>query len=307
MMGLSAMHNRNGQIVNGSDIVYSVMAFYLILSPAGAVFSVDRLIRLARGKEPEEPKLIVPWAQRLMQLQVSIIYLAAVLSKATGNLWVTGMAVYYPINYPELRRFPLPHLGTDDVWLINMLTYGALAVEFALVFLVWHPRLRLYVLTAGVLLHLGIEYSLNVPLFAGIMIVSYMTFITDRDWYKLKRSLKRRYAQAKLFVTTNGVYNTRALAILRRFDPLELIQFKADPDWNDDDSLLRSEDAHGRTFLDQLVVREMASRIPILWPFRLMSWFPGGNGWAQNLERAIVTKSPEVHAPVDRPMETTIS
>jgi len=291
-LGLSALHNRNNQIINGSDLVFSVMAFYLILSPAGAVFSVDRLIRLARGKEPAEPRLIVPWAQRLMQIQVSIIYCAAVLSKVTGSLWINGMAVYYPVNYPELQRFPIPHLGVNDIWLIDLLTYGAIATEFALVFFIWHPRLRLYVITAGVLLHLGIEYSINVPMFAGIMIASYLTFITDEDWKKLKRSLKRRFAYAKLTVTTNGTYRPLALALLKRFDPVELIQYKVDPDWQDSGSLVRAEDVHGRTYLDRLVVREMASRIPVLWPLRLISWFPGGNKWAESLERSIVTKRP---------------
>jgi len=289
-LGLTDLHVRNNQIINGSDMVYSAMAFYLILSPAGAVFSVDRLIRLVRGREPEEPKRIIPWGQRLMQVQISIIYLSAVLSKLTGNLWITGTAVYYPLNYPELQRFPMPHLGSEDTWLINLLTYGTLALELSLVFLVWHPRLRLYVLTAGVLLHVGIEYALNVPLFAGIMIVSYIVFLTDHDWRKLKHWARKRFAHAKLRVSTNGLFSPTALKLLHRFDPLGLVAYTETD--NEREGLLLAHDDHNHTFLDELAVREIASRIPALWGLRLLSWFPGGNKWAQKLERSIVAERP---------------
>jgi len=289
-LGLTALHCRNDQIVNGSDLVYSVMAFYLIIAPAGSVFSVDRLIRLARGKEPEEPKLIVPWGQRLIQIQVCVVYLTAVLSKVTGNLWNNGTAVYYPLNYPELRRFPMPHFGPQDMWLINTLTYSTIAIEFSLVFLVWHPRLRLYVLTAGVLLHLGIEYAINVPLFAGIMIVSYTTFLTDQDWKKLKRWAKRRFVREKLTVATMGVYNPLALKLLHRLDPVGLVEYEVTDSVQE--GLLRAEDAHGHTYLDQLAVREIAGRLPFLWPLRLLSWFPAGNAWAEKLEGSITTARP---------------
>jgi hypothetical protein len=291
-LGLDALQNRNNQIMNGADVVFVVMAFYLILAPAGAVFSVDRLIRLARGKEPEEPRQINPWAQRLIQIQLSVIYLAAVLSKLTGNLWVTGMAVYYPLNYPELRRFPVPHIGPQDIWLINLVTYGAIAIELGLVFFVWHPKLRLYALTAGVLLHGGIEYAINVPMFAGIMCITYVTFLTDGDWMKLKRSLKRRYGQAKLKVITGAEFNPRTLRIIRRFDVLGLVDFAKDPQWQDKDSVLHAVDATGRTYLDRLAVREISGRMPIFWPLRLISWFPGGNAWAEILAKNLVAEGP---------------
>ena len=141
---------------------------------------MDRLWRIFRGKEGDEPPLAVPWAQRLMQLQVATVYLGAFLSKAGGEKWANGTAAYYPLHLPETVRFPM--LGSDVLWVINLITWGTIAVELALATLVWVPRLRLYVLAAGVMLHLGIEYSMNIPLFSFMMIVSYVTFLTAADF-----------------------------------------------------------------------------------------------------------------------------
>ena len=81
----------------------------------------------------------------------------------------------------DLHRFPVPLMDADHLWLVNIATYGTLAVELALAFLVWVPRLRLYCLAAGVLMHLGIEYGMNIPLFSALMIAGYFPFLTQRD------------------------------------------------------------------------------------------------------------------------------
>ena len=177
---LNTLHSRNNVIHNSGDTVMLVLSAYLVFSSAGAACSLDRLWRIFRGRENDEPPRIVPWAQRLMQLQVAVVYLGASLSKAGGEKWVNGTAAYYPLHLPESARFPI--LGGETLWVINLVTWGTVAMELALATLIWVPRLRLYVIAGGVLLHLGIEYSLNIPLFSYMMIASYLTFLNGTDY-----------------------------------------------------------------------------------------------------------------------------
>jgi hypothetical protein len=53
-------------------------------------------------------------------------------------------------------------------------TWGTLVIELALATLVFGRPMRGWVLLAGLLLHLGIEYSMNIPFFAAIICAGYI-------------------------------------------------------------------------------------------------------------------------------------
>ena len=222
---INTLHSRDNVIHNSGDTVMLVMAAYLILSPAGAACSLDRLWRIFRGTEDDTTPLVVPWAQRLMQLQIAIVYLAASLSKAGGEKWVNGTAAYYPLHLPETARFPM--LGSDTLWVINLITWGTVAIELALALLVWVPRLRLYVLTAGVMLHLGIEYSMNIPLFSFMMIASYLTFLTAEDFQNFLAWANRSLRLTPLRLVYDGEcdFCKSALLVVRFLDVFRQITF----------------------------------------------------------------------------------
>lgn len=297
-VAINSLHNRNPAILNGGDLVYSVMAFYLILSPSGAALSVDRIIRVARGVEKVGPVLIVPWTQRLMQLQVSIIYLSTVLGKASGPAWQDGSAIYYPLSYPELQRFPMPHFGTEDLWIIDLLTYGTLVIEASMAVFVWHPRLRLYALLGGVMLHLGIEYSMNIPLFAGIMISTYAVFLNDEDWRKLRKWLRRRCAKSQLDVSAKEEFRPSALAVLRMLDPIGLVDYREHQ--RDSEEWISASDRAGHRYTGLRALQEICSRLPLLKPAKPLLNLARNSHWIARLEAVIVSADatmPEAHAP----------
>src|SRR3954468_23593361 len=62
---LVTIHHRNALILNSGDSFLRIASFFIIFSHAGAAFSLDRLIRLARGKETGPPKPSAPWAMRM--------------------------------------------------------------------------------------------------------------------------------------------------------------------------------------------------------------------------------------------------
>ena len=224
-LGLSLLHNRDAPIHNSGDTVMIVLSFYLLLAPAGAACSLDRLWRVLRGKEDDIAPLIVPWTQRLMQLQIATLYLCASLSKVTGPQWMDGTATYYPLHLAESLRFPMP--GRDNIYVINLATWGTIIVELALATFVWVPRGRLYVLAAGVALHLGIEYTFNIPLFSALMITSYINFLTAADIQNFLAWAKRPLALTPLRLVYDGEcdFCRSSLLVVRFLDVFRQITF----------------------------------------------------------------------------------
>jgi hypothetical protein len=80
----TSIQQRNLYITHGGDTFLRLAGFFLIFAPAGTAFSVDRLIRLRRGKESPTIQPRSPWAQRMIQLQLSFLYLATFLLKIKG-------------------------------------------------------------------------------------------------------------------------------------------------------------------------------------------------------------------------------
>ena len=174
-LGLLAFQRRDPWVFDSGDGLLRVIALYLALSPAGAAFSLDRA-RRARDRFWELPAR-APWALRLMQVQLSVVYLATAWTKMRGTAWNDGTAVSYALRVGDLERFPVPHFVTDSVAIANLMTYGTLAIEIAIGVLVWNRRARPWVLGLGVALHLGIDYSMRVGFFTGAMFVLYIAFV----------------------------------------------------------------------------------------------------------------------------------
>jgi len=199
---LASIDQRNLNILNGGDTFLRVAGFFLIFAPAGAAFSVDRFIRTRRGREAAEIPPSSPWAQRMIQIELALVYFVSFCWKIQGASWIHGTALYYVYHLDEIQRFPLPQwLLTPTI--LRLGTWAALAVEFSLGVLIWIKKLRYIILTLGLLFHLYLEYSLNVPMFQWDVLSAYVLFIEpadlDRAWKWVREraaalSLKRRGA-----------------------------------------------------------------------------------------------------------------
>jgi hypothetical protein len=166
-------------ILNSGDVVLQNVAFYLMLAPSGAALSVDRWLRV-KERFWEAP-IRSPWALRLMQVQLSALYITAVWAKLQGVSWNDGSAVHYAFSIADIHRFPLPGFMINDPLFVNLETYSTLLVEAALGILIWKRVLRPWVLLAGIGLHLMIEYAITVSFFSWIMLVCYLSFVSP-EW-----------------------------------------------------------------------------------------------------------------------------
>ncbi len=189
-MCLLSIHERNGFILNGGDTLLRVTGFFLMFAPAGAAFSIDRLLRIRKGLEGPIVPFQAPWAQRLIQIQISVVYFSTFYWKTLGNTWINGTAVYYALHLQEMHRFPLPVI--ENLLLLKVLTWGTLLIEFSLAVLVWFKELRYPILITGLCFHLGIEYAMNIPLFEWIMMATFVTFIYPDDLSRLGRWFRGR-------------------------------------------------------------------------------------------------------------------
>ena len=287
-VGLLSLHNRDGVMLNGGDVLMRVIAFYLIFAPAGAACSVDRLLRVLRGEEGDTPPLVASWSLRLIQFQVAIVYLDTFLLKMSGSHWRDGTAAYYPFQLTETARFPVPFMDAHHLWLINAATYGTLATEFALAILIWFPRLRLYVIAAGVALHLGIEYSMNIPLFSFLMIACYISFLREADLQHFVAWMQEPLAVTRLRLVYDGEcdFCRSALLVVRFLDVFRLVTFL---DCHRPDEMAAASgvpladaeqaaiaiDRRNRRYPGFFAFRALAWRLPVCWPIAWLLYVPG--------------------------------
>jgi Vitamin K-dependent gamma-carboxylase len=172
---LISFGRRNPWVLNSGDLLVQVLAFYMLFMPAGLAASVDRWLKEPRGVWDFPARAI--WPLRLVQVQVSILYIAAVWAKVRGVTWNDGTAVSYAFRIEDISRFPVPDFVTDSLVLVNLLTFGTLAVELSIGILVWNRVLRPWVLLLGVGLHLGIDYAVRVGFFSYAVLVAYVAFV----------------------------------------------------------------------------------------------------------------------------------
>lgn len=178
---LASIDQRNLYILHGGDTFLRVAGFFLIFAPAGAALSVDRLRRVWSGKEDLTIAPVRPWAQRMLQFEFCLLYFATFCWKIQGTSWVDGSALYYVYHLDELRRFPVPSILLHPP-AIKLETWATLALEFSLGILIWIKDLRYYILAIGLVFHLFIEMSLNIPMFEWDILCGYILFVDAADF-----------------------------------------------------------------------------------------------------------------------------
>jgi hypothetical protein len=197
-IALVSLERRNPFVFNSGDSLLRIIAFCMMFAPAGAALSLDR-----RRRAPEafwECPRRAPWALRLMQIQLSLVYVASVWAKLRGEAWNDGTAVSYALRLDDLARFELPAVLTSSELTANVLTYGALATEAAVAVLVWNRRLRPWVLAAGAALHIGIDLTLRVGFFSWTIFVLYTTFLSAAAVRAAVLATRRRLSERLLSI-----------------------------------------------------------------------------------------------------------
>jgi hypothetical protein len=176
---------RNMDIVHSGDNLIRIGMFFLIFARSDGALSLPREVRRrffpqAGADAPSPPSPVPAWPQRILQIQLCILYLSAGIWKAMGPTWRNGTAVGLVLQLGEFQRFPIPDFFMTPVMSLVM-TYGTLAFELGFPLLVWVPRLRLPVLIAGLAFHAGLEWVMNVQMFQWLITAYYLLWLQPRQ------------------------------------------------------------------------------------------------------------------------------
>ncbi|MEY3457624.1 MAG: hypothetical protein RL215_781 [Planctomycetota bacterium] len=174
---LVSIHHRNVHILSSGDSLLRMLVFFCCFSDAAGGLSVDHWLA---GRRQLEFATSDPWPLRLMQIQLSIVYLRTVYWKLKGSLWRDGTAAWYPLWVSAYVRFRPPRVLLRPQ-LIRLATWGTLLEETLLGAGLWIHELRLPLIVSGVVLHLVFDLILNLQLFSWIMIISLLLFLSPHE------------------------------------------------------------------------------------------------------------------------------
>lgn len=166
---LASFTQRSLTLTNGGDDLAVHALFYLALAPAAAIW--------APGSGGERVR---PWSLRLAQIQLCFVYFYTGLSKldAEGpSDWLTGEAVYHALNDITLTRFSYAVLPVP-LLVCRLLSWATIAFELGFPFLVWWPRVRPWLLAAGLGLHASIAFTMHVGFFSPNILIYYLLFVS---------------------------------------------------------------------------------------------------------------------------------
>jgi hypothetical protein len=160
------MLNENYYLHNGGDRLRSILLFILIFAPADAVWSLRAWSR--RRQNVQRPTYVYPWAQRLLFLQLVLLYFMNGVYKLFGDEWFNGDTIYYVTHDIWWSRFPADWVPMP-YWLLRIATWGVLIWEVTFPLAVLFRRCWPWALAIGAAFHVltGLTLSLGVfPLYA---------------------------------------------------------------------------------------------------------------------------------------------
>lgn len=210
-LGLVSLQHRNIYIMHSGDHLLSLVAFYMLFAPVDSALSLDRIRRIwFSSKMPAEiPDKQSLWAFKAYQLQFALVYWQTSWAKLAAPSWWDGTAMYYVLRYEEFLRFPVPIIPHNMI-LMKLFTWAALCIEFSAWIFIWFKETRYYVLSSLLALHLGIDYSMNIPVFEHIMIASLIIFIPAEDLTSAMNKVKTWAASLlgpQVVLTYNGAHS----------------------------------------------------------------------------------------------------
>ena len=185
------------------------VTIFLLCSPCGHTLSLDAWLG-RKYRSFRKDRRWAPWAMRLIQIQISVVYLWTVWHKLNGQDWIEGSALYYATRMEDMTNFSIP-LIMDSLVALKVLTWSTLIIELSLGVLVWVEKFRKPVIVAGLAFHLGIEYFMSIPFFEILMMCLLVLYFKPEELRDFVYRFHRKMASIKLFIRQPiGVENESA-------------------------------------------------------------------------------------------------
>jgi hypothetical protein len=191
--------NRATGALFGLDQINAFLTLYLVIGSSGSNLSWDawRRRRSASVGLDEKTKLkklfgdddvLSNIATRLIQLHLCVVYLFAGLGKLQGTYWWNAEAIWGSLASYEYQSIDMTWIA-GQMWLVNLLTYVAVAWEVSYPFLIWPKLTRPIYLLLAVAVHVGIGLCMGMLTFGLIMIYGNLAFVPPKF---IRQVLSRR-------------------------------------------------------------------------------------------------------------------
>jgi hypothetical protein len=285
-LGLVSLQHRNIYVHHSGDHLFLLAAFYLLFAPIDATLSLDRIRKIwfpGKGSTkliPDTPEPRSLWAVKAYKLQFALIYWQTSWAKIAAPTWWDGTALYYVFRHAEFARFFVP-IVPENMFLMKLFTWSAMLIEFCAWIFIWFKETRYYVLLSLILLHLGIDYAMNIPLFEHIMIVSLVLFIPSEDLAKFMqkiRSFTSPHLGAPATIAYNGgiTQHRKIASTLKSLDILHRIKLIDIQNLPDNHSLpnnfLQEAQSKVAVLADETplhgipALKKLSQNLPFCWP-----------------------------------------
>ncbi|WHI59704.1 HTTM domain-containing protein [Mammaliicoccus lentus] len=175
----------NAILIDGGEHIASVITFWLIPITLcdSRKWHWEKVNVI--DKKYISKKLIPLIFFKFIEIQVAIIYINAAIARLNNPEWVDGTALYYfltdtLLGYPTYQAWILEPLLTSNI--VAILTWGTTIIEFILFAGFFaSQKNKIYILTAGIILHLGIALVIGIVTFSMVMIGSLILYLYPKQ------------------------------------------------------------------------------------------------------------------------------
>lgn len=175
-----AFFNRHYSMKNFGDSVLRFSTFLLMFAPCADALSWDARRKFGGLR----PTVHAPWAVRVFQVQLCVMYASTAISKLVGPItstWYQGTSLHYALNDFVLARVSFASLPVP-LWLTMPLSYLVLVWEVTFVPLVSWRRTRRWALGFGIVFHSVAFVALELGWFGFYVLAWYCAWIPD-EWF----------------------------------------------------------------------------------------------------------------------------
>ena len=180
---LLSIQLRNPLVNNSSSLLLRMLLFWGMLLPLGAYWSVDRV----RSALPRPSPHFLSLATFGLFMQIAFVYWFTAALKSGPEWRVDHTALYYALSLDQLAT-PIGHFLLNFPGLLQVLTFGTLALEAFGLFLLFCPFFTGPVRTGTVLvvmsLHFGIWLTMDLGIFPWISAFCMVCFFPTWFWQK---------------------------------------------------------------------------------------------------------------------------
>lgn len=270
-----------------------VTLFLMCVTPYhGDYFSLDAL----RIGNPSAYKTRRPFfLQRLLQMQVAFTYFYTALYKVGGaGNWITGNPIYNLMHYPQMgvtKYFLIRDFMAQHPGLCYWTGIAIVVTELAMPFLLFYPKTRISALYLGVVFHIVLILTLDVPaIFFFLFPAQLLLFIHPNNviaWIEKKRQYNEGCRRSQLIYDGNCQFcraSVQKLLVLDLFSTLEMVDYNKYDDVKTLHPKLTQKIAHSQIHLIEPdgglyggfeVFRRICFTMPIVYPLIPIVYFPG--------------------------------